>query len=521
MPPAPYTRLVGRCGRAILAGLLVAAGGCASTRSFRCPAEGGPAWLELTTDHFVTWTDLDRADAERLVERLEWTRAAIVAAAWGQVAAPETRLGIIALRSDRELRGLSRPGVQGWVIIDAFQPRIVLSAESSPSPSPAVAYEIAQHLSAFALLRQPRWLWEGLAAYLESVSPLPGSDTALVGLPSRSAGSARRGPVPARDLLEWGERSPGEPRQREALHGTAWLLVHLLASEKGRQFAAWQDLLARGEAPQRAWRLVFPEYDPLAPAGLARLDEELRKYASEARFRRRAVPVPAWRGVPVERAMDDAEVHATRALLHLSVPQGSGPPVDVRRAAAQAEVAEALRRDPSDAAALSLSVWLAPETERPERARALARAHPDSWRAWYVLARVLQGGPERDEREAALRRALALAPGHPAVLTALAWEFVESGRAAEALPLAAEAVERAAWKALPLDAQAAALAGTGECTRALAVQRRAVEVLPDWTPERERAELRARLDSYEARCGAGLDQRAGEQGSRDSPPRGP
>jgi len=32
--------------------------------------------------------------------------------------------------------------------------------------------------------------------------------------------------------------------------------------------------------------------------------------------------------------MDDAEVHAIRALLHLSVPPGSGPPVEVRRAAA-------------------------------------------------------------------------------------------------------------------------------------------------------------------------------------------
>jgi tetratricopeptide (TPR) repeat protein len=166
-------------------------------------------------------------------------------------------------------------------------------------------------------------------------------------------------------------------------------------------------------------------------------------------------------------------------------------------------------------------VWLAPEAERPERARALARAHPDSWRAWYVVARVLQGGPERAEREAALRRALALEPGHPAVLSALAWELLESGRAAEALPIAAEAVERAAWKALPLDAQAAALAGMGECTRALAVQRRAVEVLPDWTPDRERGDLLARLDAYEARCGAGPDQRAGEQGSGGSPPRGP
>ena len=213
--------------------------------------------------------------------------------------------------------------------------------------------------------------------------------------------------------------------------------------------------------------------------------------------------------------MGDAEVHATRALLYLSVPAGSGPPLEARRAAAQAEVAEALRRDPADAAALSLAVWLAPEAERPERARASARAHRDSWRAWFVVARVLQGGPERVEREAALRRALALSPGNPAVLTTLALDLVEAGRAAEALPLATEAVERAAWKALPLDAEAAALAGTGECARALAVQRRAVEVLPDWTPDRERADLLGRLEAYEARCGAGPGRRPGEHGSRD------
>jgi tetratricopeptide (TPR) repeat protein len=489
-----------------------------SARPFQSPAEGGPPWLEVTTDHFVTWTDLDPSEARRLVERLEWTRSAIVASAWGRIAAPETQLGIVALRPG-ELTDLSRPGVKGWVIVDAHQPRLVLSAEDGTTPSPAVAYELAQHLSAFALLRQPRWLWEGLAAYLESISPLPGSETALVGLPSRWAGTVRRGPVPARELLAWGERGEGE--QRDALHGSAWLLVHYLVSERGRQFAAWQDLLAGGEAPQRAWRRAFPEYDPLAPKGLARLDEDLGAYAREGRFRKRAVPVPRWRGTTIERAMDVAEVYAMRALLQLSVPPASGPPLEVRRAAAREEVAEALRRDPSDALALSLAVWLAPEAERPERARASARAHPGNWRAWYVVARVLQGTAERAEREAALRRALALSAGDPAVLSALAWELVESGRAAEALPLAAEAVERAAWKALPLDAQAAALAGTGDCARALAVQRRAVEVLPDWTPDQERADLNNRLEAYEARCGAGPDQRSGEQGSLDSSPRGP
>ena len=40
------------------AALLVAlASGCAYSRSFRCPAEGGPPWVEVESDHFVVKTD--------------------------------------------------------------------------------------------------------------------------------------------------------------------------------------------------------------------------------------------------------------------------------------------------------------------------------------------------------------------------------------------------------------------------------------------------------------------------------
>jgi hypothetical protein len=489
---------------------MLLAAGCATAGfpPLRCPARGGPAWTEITSDHFVVWTDLERAEARRALEDLEWTRAAILGAAWQEGAGPTTRLGLVLLRSEGELRAFTRG--EGWVVPDPYQPRLVLSGDSRPFPPQAVVRELAQHFSALALLRQPLWMREGLAAYLETVTRLPDSPSALVGLPSRWARLLGQGRVPARDILRWGDREePGMERDPEALRAWSWLLVHFLVDDKGGQFVAYQSLLGRMAPPGRSWREAFPEYDPHASGGLARLDRDLAEYAALGRFRKRAIPVTAAPGSIAEHPMPDAEVHVTLAILHLSVPPGAGAAPEVRRAAAAQETAEALRQDPVSESALLVAIWLAPEAERPARARAAAAALPRSWRCWLALGRTLRGGPDRAGREAALRKALQLAPEEPATLSALAWELVESGRPAEALPLAEKAVARSAWKALALDVQAAALAGAGKCLEALPVQRRVVEILPDWTPKREQGELLERLAAYEARCGPGAEPQAG------------
>ena len=405
-----------------------------------------------------------------------------------------------ALRSQRELQSFTLGSPPGWVIADPDQTRLVLSAPSGEAPVSIVAREVALHLADLAWLRQPRWLRAGLAAYLETVTPLAGGATALVGQPPEWASRAGSAAVP--ELLSWDARDPRRGGERFlALNASAWRLVHFLVDERGRAFTAFQGRLGAGAPPGRAWRESFPGYDPQA-GGLARLERDLEDWADRGRPARRAVPVPRPAAEPEERAMRPAEVHALWAALFLSVPAEWARPAASRRARAEEESARALARDPSEPGALLVSIWLAPKGEQGVRARAATRAAPVDWRIWLALAAALGPG-EAAEREAALRRAEEIAPDQPSVLSALARFLLSAGKAEEAVSLAARAVEGAAWKAFPLDLLSRAQAAAGRCPEALAAARRALEILPDWAASGERSGMAARLAELEARCGTG------------------
>lgn len=479
-------------------GLLAA--GCASLGpSLRCPEEGGPPWRELASQHFLVWTDLDGAEARALVARLEWIRAAVVAAVWHESLEPDAPLAVVALRSERELRLFLRGEATGWVIADPSQPRLVLHAAGGEVVPAGVAREVALQLADFAWLRQPRWLRAGLAAYLETIASLAGGATALVGLAPEWAGRAGR--VGAEPLLAWDARDSRRGGQEfRSLNASAWELTHFLVDERGPAFTAFQGRLGAGAAPERAWRESFPQYDP-PDGGLARLERDLREWNGRGRLAKRAVPVPRPVGEPDERALPPAELHALWAVLWLSVPPEWAPPAEFRRARAEEEAARALAHDPAQPAALFVSIWLAPERERSVRARAAARAAPEDWRIWLLVAGAIGPG-EAAERQAALQRARELAPDQPAVLSALARELISAGKAEEAVAVAARAVELAAWKAFALELYSQALAAAGRCPQALAASRRAMEILPDWTAVREREEMIARRTALEARCGA-------------------
>jgi tetratricopeptide (TPR) repeat protein len=483
------------------AALAAAAAGCAAlSPSLRCPEEGGPPWREVATDHFLVWTDLESADARALALQLEWIRGAVVAAAWQAPVEPESPMGVVALRSERELRLFTRGDVQGWVIPDTNQPRLVLRAAGGEVRPEGVAREVALQLADFAWLRQPRWLRAGLAAYVESLKPLAGGATVLVGLEPDWVGRAGRAGVEA--LLAWDARDTRRSGDDfRALNASAWELVHFLVDERGRAFTGFQGRLGAGWPPERAWRESFPGYDPQG-GGLGRLRRDLEEWVGRGKLAKRAVPVAPRAGEPVERSMRPAEVHALWAMLWLSVPADWAPPLELRRARAQEESNRALAHDPSELAALFVSIWLAPEREKGLRAREAARAVPGDWRVWLLVA-VSLGPGEAEEREAALRRARELAPDQPPVLSALARQLLAAGRAEEAAALAARAAERAAWKAFPLDLLSQCQAAAGRCPEALAAARRALEILPDWAASREREEMASRLSALEVRCGAG------------------
>ena len=111
--------------------------GCATPGlAFRCPARGGPEWRELSDDHFVLRTDLRRAEAAALIDRLERMRAAVSAVLFADAPAVPGRVEVIAFRSTEEYRPFAPEGASGYYLRYAGgTPRIVISGEASGSPA--------------------------------------------------------------------------------------------------------------------------------------------------------------------------------------------------------------------------------------------------------------------------------------------------------------------------------------------------------------------------------------------------
>ncbi|WP_248357204.1 hypothetical protein [Anaeromyxobacter oryzae] len=479
---------------AVLAALLAA---CAAPSAFRCPAQGGPPWRELSTDHLVLRTDLPAREASALAGRLERMRVAVGAALFEGAPPAPGQVEVIAFRTAEEYRPFAPEGAAGYYLRYAGgPPRIVLSGALQPWQRALLAHELTHHFLASVFHRQPRWLAEGLAVYMESLGDdAPGSAAVTVGAPPPARlDRARTRPVPVRELLAW----DGGPGLRPALdyYAASWVLVHWLAHRRPAAFAELQRRLAAGAEPAAAWRAALPEHDPDVPGALEALDDVLAEYVrAPIETQRRMVEVPIAVGY-FERPVPPAEIHAIRLVLWQHGP-------DKGRAALEREVAEALGEDAAHPIALQFRAAL-DGTDPAPLARAAVAAHPDDPRAWTFLATALPSPDDAAAREAAYRRAAELAPRNAAAVHNLAAELLAQGRSGEALPHARRAVKLAPWSPPVLAAYAAVLSDLGQCAAALAAQRRAMEALPERASAESRAELAAGLGAYKAQCRTGL-----------------
>ncbi len=479
-------------------------------RPFLCPAAGGPPWRELASEHFVLRTDLDHDGAVDLLGQFELLRAAVKEALFGRAPDPPGRVEVIAFRTVEEYRPFAPPGAQAYYLrYEGGPPRIVLSGEWNPQQRAVVAHELTHHLASSILLRQPRWLSEGLATYMESLGEQRLERTLVVGVPPRGRlATVRDRRVGARELLGWesGSALPGPE-----YYASAWLLVHYLVHQRQEAFADLLVRLSRGESLEAAWDAALPEYR--LDRSLSSLDGALGRWLQaitldldlegpelSTRYWPRSLKVTP-RAIHVdpdldlvEQPMAPVEVHALRIAL-ASYGPGSG------EAAFRAEVAEALREDPAHPIALAAQARLQGVDPLP-LARASVKGHPDDPRAWTFLAQSLRGPAGAAERERAYRRAAELAPENAAALNNLGSELLDQGRSGEALPVVRRAARLAPWSAVVLDRYAAALADVGQCADALRVQRQALDVVREPAGEAKRDGLWARLQDYQRLCGA-------------------
>ncbi|MCP3143556.1 tetratricopeptide repeat protein [Pyxidicoccus xibeiensis] len=489
-------------------------------RFTRCPGEGGRPWVQLDSDHFTLQTDLPSDEARKAMVQLERTRVAMLAAMWPHVLGqPMQKLQVYVLRDVGEFEGLYPRRVRAFFFKGESEALIVLPGTPdswerrfsgrSEASSSRLNHELAHHLSTYALARQPRWLSEGLAEYLELLRLSEDGTTAIVGGPHLEAlhevvwrlrwveakldkSTRRRQPVPwtTSRLFAWNraeEQSVAEDERDQlvaAMYAGSWLMVHWLVNARPQEFAAYQALLAQGVEPDVALRRALPELETQV------LDKLLLEYVRKRSFPERTVKVPPVGTSYVEQVLDDAEVHAIRAkLAALAANMAPREPfIQNRKKLMKDELDEALRLDPKSLLALSTKLWSAPEGERPAIARAAVEAWPDESEAWLLLATALGSEPEaRVEREAAYKKALELEPRNAYAATGLAWQLVTQGRIEEALPLAQWAVTLTPWSTYALDTYAMALAGSGACEEAVQTEQRALELIQEeGNPEVER-----------------------------------
>ncbi|HYQ81755.1 MAG TPA: tetratricopeptide repeat protein [Anaeromyxobacteraceae bacterium] len=110
---------------------------------------------------------------------------------------------------------------------------------------------------------------------------------------------------------------------------------------------------------------------------------------------------------------------------------------------------------------------------------------------------------------AAPGQAVAADPSSAVAHNDLAWYLLQSGRTDEALLEGRRAIQLEPGSAPILDTLAAIAEARGDCAIGLEIQRRALELLPEGTPESGRSAYRERLARLDKRCGAGSAAPAG------------
>src|SRR5262249_40227777 len=134
------------------------------------PSHGGREWTEVSSDHFVLWTDDSPARGRELLSQFERRRRIVVTAL--NEPSLKTNAFVIALRSEGEVGGFVPPEfiALAWNEGNATAQSGILIATNHYDENSVVNHELA-HVISFGIIRnQPAWIAEGLATYFETAA---------------------------------------------------------------------------------------------------------------------------------------------------------------------------------------------------------------------------------------------------------------------------------------------------------------------------------------------------------------
>jgi hypothetical protein len=346
------------------------------------PSKGGPAWIEVQSEHFTVWTDASRGKAMQLVREMEHLRQVVIGVGFGGTRVE--RAFVIALRDAEEVGVFVPEQFVAYAFYGGAlkQSGIVLPADSDEKT--VVTHELV-HLVAFAAIKnQPRWFAEGLANFFETINVDPDRATGDVGKPNPNVVAQLRAipPLPSAKVFACGAYQCMD----DGFYATSWMIFAYLANSRPKELIAFTRRIE--ELPEDQWQQAWTESFP----GLttSALDHEARKWLAYGKHTVWNFTVELKQWPVTERVLSDADVLATRALLRQRFAKPNAPRAP--------ELAQALAADPTHLLANLVKAEY-DRTIDADTAKRVAAAHPDDWRSYWLVA--LAANWQGDEARAA------------------------------------------------------------------------------------------------------------------------
>lgn len=273
------------------------------------PGKGGPPWLELTSEHFVVWTDAGEARARTLVREIEHLRQVVVGTAFPGASSP-VKAFVIALHDDAErsafvpgdFSALASPPDGNLLKL----PLIVLSADSNLEATDRIeTHELIHAISHAVIPKQPRWFAEGIAKFYETIEIHDGIAD-LGREPTNHGQPMMIGRIePVAKIFQCKELGCTD----YPFYATAWALFTYLTNVHRDELAHFEAVLAQTGDDRRAWQEAFG-----APPG-AQLDQDLRHWLVEGKHTVLHFRVQLQEPHVTMRTLGDADVYAVRAFM--------------------------------------------------------------------------------------------------------------------------------------------------------------------------------------------------------------
>jgi hypothetical protein len=353
------------------------------------PSQGGPAWTELTSEHFTLWTDAPAARGRELIENCEHLHQIVFGVAFPWLP-PGGKSLVIALRDRYEVEAFVPSLFIAYAMPSsaALEPVIVIDAQTDEQDGHVIAHELTHVISHGAIKNQPVWFAEGIAQFFETSTLDAKRANVDVGEPLPKLLHELRTMtfLPGEQLFACTRAQ--QPDCRDArFYMTSALLFSYLMNEREQQLASLEGALAVGDP--NAWATALPDLPP------SKIDAALHDWLATGRHRVWHFHVALQTATIAQRALGDGDVWAARALLETAF-----HPSEVA-----ADVARALAADPTNVLARVVDVVTTKRPTATADAHATAAAHPDDWRAWYL---VLRAGASAVERNAVRAKICAL-----------------------------------------------------------------------------------------------------------------